>query len=488
MNNAQWDSIYNAGREAVFQKFYEDETKIQALQERIKKFEEQKAKTSRNSSKPPSSDGLKKPNRPSSDKRQRQRKQDKEGKKRKPGGQVGHKGSTLEPVDNPTHIILHEVDTCQECGRSLKDQAAIDYESRQVHDLPPIKIEVTEHRAETKECPHCDAINKAEFPEEVNAPTQYGPRIKAIATYMKVYQLLPYKRSAEFFRDIFSFSLSEGTLVNIINDCSKRLRPIVEQIRQALMKQDVAGFDESGCRVEGKRIWIHTASTPELTFYALHDKRGREAMDEIGILPNFEGKAIHDFYRAYYQYNCDHGLCNAHLLRELIYLYEVQNQEWADQMIDCLLDMKDAVENAKESNASNCGKQGEKLKTLYDEIVQRGFDANPWPEVKEPKKRGRPKQTKAQNLLLRLRDYKNDILAFVDDFEVPFDNNLPERDLRMIKAQQKISGTFRSASGGDNFCSIRSYISTIRKKAMNLISSISSIFTGNPVVPCSTDP
>ena len=487
MDDEQWQAMYDAGPKIVIQKFRELTAENQALRERLKQLEEQQAKNSRNSSKPPSSDGLKKPNRPSSDKRQRERKRGK-GSKRDPGAQKGHKGSTLKPVKNPKHTEIHSVHTCQECGHSLQGHAAIDYESRQVFDIPPLLIEVTEHRAEIKECPYCDAINKAEFPEDVNAPTQYGPRVKSIATYMKVYQLLPYKRSAEFFHDIFSLPLSEGTLVNIIQDCSKRIQPITERIRQALMKEPVGGFDESGCRVEGKRIWIHVVSTPELTYYELHDKRGREAMDEMGILPDFKGRAIHDFFQSYYQYKCNHGLCNAHLLRDLIFLYEVQDQTWADLMIDCLLDMKDTVEMAKEKNASNCGTQGEKLKTRYDEIVQQGLDANPWPDEKAPRKRGRTKQTKAQNVLVRLRDHKNEILAFVDDFNIPFDNNLSERDLRMIKTQQKISGTFRSSAGGNNFCCIRGYISTIRKQAINVIHSIRSIFTGNPIVPLSTDP
>lgn len=261
-----------------------------------------------------------------------------------------------------------------------------------------------------------------------------------------------------------------------------------EQIRQTLKKKSVGGFDESGCRVEGKRIWIHVACTSELTYFELHDKRGREAMDDIGILPVFEGRAIHDFFQSYYQYDCDHGLCNAHLLRELIFLYEVHDQKWADQMIDCLLDMKDAVEKAKEQNVSNCEIQGEKLKTRYDEIVQQGFDINPLPVETKPRKRGRPKRTTAQNLLIRLRDHKSEILAFVDDFDVPFDNNQSERDLRMIKTQQKISGTFRSSAGGNSFCTIRGYISSIRKQSINVMHSIQSIFTGNPISPCSIEP
>ncbi len=486
MDYERWKAIYDAGQENVIQKFRELTAENNALRERLKQLEKQQAKNSRNSSKPPSSDGLKKPNRPSSDKRQREKKQGKDSK-RDPGAQKGHKGSTLKPVKNPTHTKIHPVRLCQDCGHSLHDRAAIDYESRQVFDIPPIEIEVTEHRVEIKECPHCDAINKAEFPEGVNAPTQYGPRVKSVAAYMKIYQLLPYKRSAEFFHDIFSLPISEGTLVNIIRDCSQRLQPVTEQIRQALMNESVGGFDESGCRVEGQRIWIHVASTPELTYYELHDKRGREAMDEIGILPAFKGRAVHDFWKSYYQYGCDHGLCNAHLLRELIFLYEMQGQAWANQLIDCLLDMKEAVERAKEKNETDCGEPGVKLKTRYDTIVQQGFDANPLLEEKTPRKRGRRKKTEAQNLLYRLRDFKKDILAFVDDFDVPFDNNLSERDLRMIKTQQKISGTFRSLMGGNDFCRIRGYISTIRKQAMNVIHSISPIFKGNPLVPFSTD-
>jgi transposase len=480
-------AIYTAGPEVVVKHLCEVHAQLEAAQERVKALEEQLRKNSRNSSKPPSSDGFKKPAPPSSEQHEKKRK----GKKRKPGGQKGHKGSGLTPVEKPDHTIVHEAHKCKKCGRSLKKQTPTGYEARQVFDIPPLNIEVTEHQAEIKECPHCGEENKAPFPEDVKGPVQYGPRVKAIAVYLKNYQLLPYKRTRELFKDIFSADIVEGTLVNINKDCSRRLEPTMEEIQEVLKASPVGNFDETGCSVEGKRIWLHVACTPEFTYYEIHDKRGREAMDDIGILPDFKGRAIHDFWQSYLSYDCSHGLCNAHLLRELIFLYEEQDQCWAEKMIDCLLDIKEAVDKAKKrgSSALRNGKVKE-FEELYDAAVEAGFAENPMPVDaptgrKGARKRGRPKKTKAQNLLFRFRDHKDEILAFMHDFRVPFDNNLAERDIRMMKVQQKISGTFRSRDGGKDFCRIRSYISTIRKHAMNVIDAIRKVFLGTPFVPSS---
>jgi transposase len=484
VNREQALAIYHAGLGAVVKVFCEMYARIIELEARVKTLEAQLAKNSRNSSKPPSSDGLEKPKVGSSHQRRKNRK----GKKRNPGGQKGHPGHGLQPVDNADHIIVHPIQECEQCGYGLNGEPAIDYEARQVFEIPPVPIEVTEHRAEIKECPDCGAVSKAVFPEDVAAPTQYGPRVKATAVYMKIYQLQPYGRTCEFFRDLFSLQLSAGTLVNIIKDSSRRLEPAVEQIRQALIAAPLSGFDETGCSVEGKRIWLHVACTEELTYYEIHDKRGCEAMDDIGILPDFNGRAIHDFWKAYLAYRCSHSFCCAHLLRELIFLYEVQNQRWAEKMIDCLLDMKEAVEQAEEKGQTNCGEKTRKLRARYDRIVKKGFLENPLadlPSVDQngKRKRGRPKRTEAQNLLLRFRDHPKEILAFLYDFKVPFDNNLAERDLRMMKNQQKISGTFRSPDGGKHFCRIRSYLSTVRKQGMNVIEAIHTVFVGNPFIP-----
>lgn len=489
MNREEALAIYHAGPEAVVKALCEMDKRIVELQVRVKTLEEQLARNSRNSSKPPSSDGLRKPIPQSSDNRRKKR----TGAKRKPGAQQGHKGHGLQPVDDPAHIIVHAVHECEQCGHRSNTEPALDYEARQVFDIPAVQIEVTEHRAQIKECPDCGALSKAAFPQDVASPTQYGPRVKATAIYMKVYQLLPYGRICEFFGDLFALELSGGTLVNIIKDCAKRVKPAVEQIRQNLITTPVGCFDETGCSVKGKRIWLHVACSEALTYYAIHDKRGREAMDEIGILPNFKGRAIHDFWKSYLAYDCSHGFCGAHLLRELIFVYEVQNHRWADNMIDCLLDIKEAVEQAKEKGRTDCGDQTPKLRARYDRIVKRGFAENPLSEVPSvdrngKRKRGRPKRTEAQNLLLRFRDHPKQILAFLYDFDVPFDNNLAERDLRMMKTQQKISGTFRSPDGGKHFCRIRSYLSTVRKQSMNVIGVIHDVFAGNLFIPAGIAP
>jgi len=484
MNHKEALELYNSGPETVVKYLCEIHAQLEAVQKQVKTLQEQLQKNSRNSSKPPSSDGFKKPKRSGVNEHRKKRK----GKKRKPGGQKGHKGFGLTAVEKPDQIKVHKVCKCKNCKRSLEDVAATEYEARQVFDIPPIEPETTEHRAEIKDCPDCNERNKAEFPEDVKGPVQYGPRIKAIAVYMKNYQLLPYKRTCELFKDIFTIDIVEGTLVNINKDCSKRLELTMEEIREALKGAPVSHFDETGCSVEGKRIWLHVASTPEFTYFEIHNKRGREAMDDIGILPDFKGRAIHDFWKSYLVYDCDHGLCNAHLLRELIFLYEEQNQCWAENMIDCLLDIKEAVDKAKDNGKNTLDNATtKKIEKDYDAIIEAGLAENPIlktsPKNKKGKrKRGRIKKTKAQNLLCRFRDYKKEVLAFMYDFQVPFDNNLAERDLRMMKVQQKISGTFRSREGSKHFCQIRSYISTIRKNAKNVIDSIRKIFLGTPSI------
>jgi len=485
MDHKQALAIYHAGSEIVVKTLCDMHAKLEEMQQRLITLEEQLAKNSRNSSKPPSSDGFKKP-KPSSSEKLRKKKR--KGKKRKPGGQKGHPAHILEAVSNPDYIKVHSVNKCEHCKCSLNNDTMLDYQVRQVFDVPVPKLEATEHRAEIIKCSVCGKLNQAKFPQDVTAPTQYGPRIKAAAAYMKIYQLLPYQRCGEFFRDMFSLNLSPGTLVNIVQNCSSRLESTVENIRQALIKEPVSNFDETGCSVDGKRIWLHVAGTEDLTYYEIHDKRGRKAMDDIGILPNFKGRAIHDFWKSYLSYDCQHGFCGAHLLRELIFLHEVQNQRWAEKMIDCLLDMKDAVANAKEKGAKSCNHKARKLEARYKRILRGGIVENPLPDgtllnQMAKGKADKIKKTDAQNLLLRFRNYRKEILAFLYDFSVPFDNNIAERDVRMMKLLLKISGTFRSPDGGKHFCRIRSYISTMRKQAMNIMDAIQDVFTGTPVIP-----
>lgn len=445
---------------------------VESLQQEVAELKCRLSQNSRNSSKPPSSDGLNKP------KPQSLRK--KSG--RSPGGQDGHKGKALEMKKNPDRVIVHHTGQCEECGGSLRGIAATGVERRQVFDLPPISLEVVEHQAEQKECPACGCMNTAAFPDGVNAPVQYGPVVRSIAVYLQQHHFLPYERTGELMRDLFGVSISAGTLAKVMLGFSGEIGSAVERIRELVQSSPVAHFDESGVSVEGELQWLHSASTDTATYYDIHSRRGSEAMDDIGILPDFEGRAVHDFWSPYLEYKCDHGFCNAHLLRELVFAHEELGQKWAKKMISFLLKVKKTVGEAKAGCLS--GKIVRRFERRYKRILKMGDAETPPPlNASCKKKRGRPKKDKARNLLERFERYPKEILAFMYDFHVPFDNNLSERDIRMIKLRQKISGTFRNAQWGKAFCQARSYISTARKNAVNVIEAIKSAFAGQPFVP-----
>jgi len=446
-----------------------------ALREKVRALEEKAAKDSHNSSKPPSSDGLCKPKpkslRPPSN--------------RPTGGQPGHPGQTLRMVATPDITVRHPVERCSGCGRSLAKQTPDRVEHRQVFDLPEPKLLVTEHQAEVKTCA-CGCLNRAAFPPEAAAPVQYGPRIKSAAVYLRDYQLLPSDRLTEIMRDILGCeSLSEGTLANFGADCSRRLEPVDTFIRDLAAKAEVAGFDETGMRAIGSLHWLHTVSTRWLTWYFAHKRRGREAMNAADILPDFRGRAIHDFWDSYIKYDCNHAFCNAHLLRELIFLWEEQGQKWAKTMIDHLLTIKTTVDTARDAGLTALPAEDlDRFHKRYLRIVETGYDQNPLTESSAgSKRRGRRKQSKTRNLLNRFRNHHDGILAFMRDFSVPFDNNLAERDLRMMKLRQKISGTFRSFDALVDFCRIRGYVSTARKNGINVLDALRRVFLGDPFVP-----
>ena len=481
-------AIYHAGPEVVVRVLLEMDGRIHALEQqvqdlsarldvsekRVKYLEDQLAKNSRNSSKPPSTDGFKKPS-PKSLRKKGQRKS---------GGQPGHAGHTLKMVKEADHTEIHGVKECECCHRSLADHEPDCVEKRQVHDLPPRRLVVTEHQAEIKLCA-CGHLNKAAFPEGVGAPVQYGPRARAAAVYLNNYQFLPYERTCELLDDLLACPMSEGTLANIIAECHQRLEDPVARIKEQIAQAEVAHFDESGSRVEGKLWWVHTASTVNATYYDIHRKRGREAFDAIGILPNFIGRAIHDFWKPYFGYSCLHGLCNAHHLRELIFVHEQHQQNWAGRMIDCLLDIKDAADRASQTTGRLPENQIQAFEARYQQILDEGYAQNPLPPppASAKKKRGRRKKTKPRNLLERLDEHREEVLAFMYDLNVPFENNLAERDIRMMKVQQKISGMFRTEEGAKAFCRIRSYLSTARKNTVDAIDALARAFNGMPFVP-----
>ena len=477
-------ATYEAGPEAVIKlvntlmaTIFEQSEQITALQERVKILEAQLHKNSRNSSKPPSTDGFFKP-------RSQRQKSDKP-----VGGQKGHPGHTLQMVDNPHRTIIHRVSRCNNCGSSLEETQAIGYERRQVFDLPPIKVEITEHQAEKRLCPHCGCLNKASFPEEIQQPVQYGPRLKAIAVYLSQYQLLPYERASELFADLFGHQLSQATLVNANQTAYEILEPAEQEIKRQVVDSPVVHVDETGMGVNGKREWLHVASTGILTCYAAHPKRGHEATEAMGILPDFQGVAVHDFWKPYFKYDCRHALCNAHHLRELTGILEQDKQEWAKDMIDLLLEIKKAVDKRRTVADKLDPVQIKGFEERYDQLIETGMAENPPPISRgQPGRRGRKKQSKAKNLLDRLHEHRQKALAFMYDFNVPFDNNQAERDVRMMKVQQKISGTFRSAQGANIFCRIRGYISTVRKNSLSVIDAIQAAFEGHPFIPACRDP
>ncbi len=438
--------------------------KVPSLEERIKELEDQLNKNSRNSSKPPSTDEFVKP--------KSQRK-----KSSKPsGGQKGHKGHHLKISDHPDRSILHTPKNCFSCGKTLENLTPLKTERRQVYDIPLPKIEVTEHLVETKVCP-CGMHNKASFPDGVTHPVQYGQNIKSFLVYLNQYQLLPYERLVELVHDLLGHTISEGTLFNTNRTVYETLETTEEKIVEQLTASSVIHLDETGMRGESKRQWVHVTATPKLTHYAYHAKRGREATDEIGILPRFKGTAVHDFWKTYLSYGCEHALCNAHHLRELTGITELTGQKWPQEMIELLLKIKNTAEKEKLTPL-----EINHFETEYDRIVAKGFSENP-PPVREKGKRGRPKQGKARNMLNRLHEYRQETLAFMYDPQVPFDNNLAERDLRMHKVKQKISGVFRSELGAKMFCRIRGYISTARKNSVPVLDAIKSALAGKPFVP-----
>lgn len=467
---------YNAGPEATVAlveslvKIIDRQKKdIADLQKRIKALEDRLGQNSSNSSKPPSSDWPKKP----------RSLRTKSGKS--PGGQNGHKGHNLKMVETPDSIKVHHVSSCSDCGRSLIDTGLSGYRKRQVFDLPPIKIRVEEHRAEQKICPHCGQLNRAPFPEGVDQPTQYGPAIKAICTYLSQYQLLPYERTAELFLDLFGIDIAASTIVNANRVCFNALKSAEESIKQQIIASAVVHFDETGLYAEDSRWWLHSASTEHLTYYAAHPRRGKAATDDIDILPKFLGVAVHDGWNTYFKYSCFHGLCNVHHLRELKALKEFYGCKWADQMASLLIDIKEAVDKNRDKTDKLDKKSLEDFKDKYDKIIDHGLRECSSSKARQgPKKRGRIKKSKAENLLYRLKEHWRETLCFMYDFEVPFDNSLAERDIRMTKLKQKISGTFRSADGARTFCRIRGYISTVRKNSFSVIDAIQAAFEGNP--------
>lgn len=448
--------------------------------EEIKELQARLAKDSHNSGKPPSSDGYGKKNT-----NKRTESQRKKGQKTN-GGQKGHKGHTLKKSNEVDKIKIYHVDeTCQHCNHSLENEVVSGHEERQVFDIPAMHIEVTAHKAEIKICHQCGKKNQASYPEDVKSSVQYGSGIKTLASYLSVQHFIPTARTAQIFEDLFDHKISESIVIKACKQLSTKVQPAIDAIKIQLQQADVVHFDESGIRVDGKLHWIHSASTPYLTHYSVHEKRGQIAIDEIGILPELKGIACHDHWKPYFNYDAEHALCNAHHLRELSYLEKQYKQEFAPEMAKFLTSINQEKQAKIDSESYQFSEQEIKsYEKNYDKIVAKGKKDNPKKQRNpKSKKRGRTKQTPAYNMLRRLHDYKKEVLAFMLDFHVPFTNNQAEQDIRMIKVKQKVSGSFRTFDGAGEFAQNRAYISISRKNNKNVFQSIKTAFESHPFIP-----
>ena len=442
------------------------EAEVRALRRELQALKDRVARNSRNSSQPPASDGLAKP----APKSLRTR------TGRRPGGQPGHPGRTLQPVPDPDHIRVHTLGRCPcgHCaGRSLRQEPVVDYEKRQVFELPPKALEVTEHRAEVKRCPVSGCRVSAPFPEGVRAPAQYGPRFQAQLVYFNQQHFLPLARLTQVCEDLYGQPLSDATIVAANQRAYEHLAPFQHALWELLPQAPVNHCDESGVRVAGRLHWLHVVSNAHLTFYGVHPKRGTEAMNALDILPRCHHWLVHDHWAPYFTYQEPlHALCNEHHLRELKFLAEEHHEVWAEELSCFLL----ASLQRRKTQGVVDERGFEKLHRQYHAILQKG-------RRRHPRRQGGGPQGKAANLLNRLEDFAGSVLAFTVFAEVPFTNNQAEQDIRMEKVRQKISGCFRTLHGAHVFARVRSYISTCRKQHRNILNELERAILGNPFIP-----
>lgn len=435
---------------------------------RVAELERQLGLNSSNSGKPPSSDGLKKP------KREPRTRSLREASGKPTGGQKGHKGETLRQVAEPDTTIDHCPATCASCGSELTLAMSSGYGARQVFDLPePQPLTVTEHRAHTCRCGQCGAQTRATFPDGVTAPVQYGPRTAAFVLYLLHYHLLPEDRLAQVMADLFGVRLVAATIARISRTCAGRLQGFADTVCSLIKAAPVKHLDETGFRIGGKTQWLHVACTLWLVFYRVSPKRG-------SLLEGVTGIVVHDHWKPYYTMaGVLHALCNAHHLRELQALVEIEKEDWARRMQRLLRRACHATRLARDRNQPVKPALVALIRRHFDTIVAAGLafhEALPPLAAPNAKKdggrRGRPRRRTGHNLLMRLRDRKEDVLRFLTDPSVPFTNNEAERDGRMMKLRQKISGGFRSEQGANDFANIRSLIATAKKQGWDIINTL----------------
>jgi transposase len=463
---------------------------IASLVARVEALEARLGKNSSNSSKPPSSDDPFTKPKPHS-------LRGKSG--RRPGKQPGQPGGRLKPRPDPDQRRVHVPEMCGGCGADLADAEVIGERRRQVFDLPPIHLEVVEHCAQVRRC-GCGRETTAPFPAAAKAPACYGPGLAAVATYLLVRQHVPIARTAELLADCFGAPVSTGWLAGLLPGAEARLAGFARLTRAQLREAPVAGFDETGARIGGKLWWVHVACTSNLTAYHRASGRGKDSMNLGQVLPAFEGIAVHDGLNSYQGYPkmAGHGLCNAHHLRELVALTEANQRNgttqdtpdtpeitWPQQMIDLLVEINTTVNHAKTAGHTALPtRQLARFRRRYRAVIAEGQKAHPPPPPTG--KQGRPKLGVAGSLLRRLDIHQDDVLRFATDFRVPFDNNQAERDIRMIRVQQKISGTWRTDTGADAFLAVRSYLSTARKQGHNALDVLRDLYNGAAWLPTPT--
>ncbi len=435
---------------------------------RLGELERRLGLNSTNSGKPPSSDGL---NKPPAGKKKRTRSLRKKSA-RKPGGQKGHKGETLRQVADPDATVDHYPETCQWCGSGLTPDMATGHGARQVFDLPePRPLVVTEHRAHRCRCGHCGTYTRASFPVAITGPVQYGARIGAMVVYLSHYQLLPEDRLAELMKDLFGAELSPASLARRGGNSAESVQGVVDVIRELVKSAPVKHMDETGLRIAGRTQWLHVASTARLTFYRVSERRG-------SLLGGVGGIVVHDHWKPYFTMEgVRHALCNAHHLRELQALIEIEKEGWARKMQRLLRRACHAVNLARERGVALKPGLVERFRGCYDAITAEGIafhEAQPplAPRSSKAKRRGSKPRRTGHNLLRRLQTHKEDALRFLINFAVPFTNNQAEQDGRMMKVKQKISGGFRSQKGAEDFATVRGFISTARKQGWNIIQAL----------------
>jgi len=434
------------------------------LQARIAELEKRLGLNSNNSGKPPSSDGLNKPPRVNT------RSLREKGKKPS-GGQSGHSGTTLKQVTHPEKTLLHVLSHCPDCVMDLKSHEVKGIIRRQVFDIPEPRIEITEHQAEIKYCTGCNRKVQASFPETVNAPVQYGPKIKSYAVYFQQEQLIPEDRIQRLFLDVFNVSIATATIVSFSKEVFGKLAPFASMVFEAMKLSPRKHLDETGFRIGGKTQWLHVASNETLTYYHISPKRK-------SLLSGLRGIVSHDHWKPYYKLKkVKHALCNAHHIREINAVIEYENEGWAKKMKRFLYF---ALACKRHHDGKVPQEKKKRLFALYDRILREGMHYHEsLPTYSLKPKRGRSKKRTGHNLLLRLDKYRVDVLRFLTVPDVPFSNNQAEQDIRMMKVKQKISGGFRTVEGAEIFARIRLFTSTMRKQRQNIFTSLTQVIFGH---------